>query len=103
MVARLQITAMPAMLFTRLQRSANSATGKEKIAMVIDTEESSAPSCLSERPHSALSAGNIATTTWRSMKSKAISRKAIVKANQAWRRGTSQVSCGCAPDTGTDS
>ena len=64
--ATLQIAAIMAMLFTRLTRSAKSATGNAPIATVIDTIETSAPSCLSERPHSALRKGNNETMTWRS-------------------------------------
>ena len=90
MVARLHTTAMAAMLFTRLQRSATSAMGSENRAMVIDTTETSPPSSWSESPHSAFSAGNIETTIWRSMKSKVISRNDMAKAKAACRRGTSQ-------------
>ena len=52
-VARLQITAITTMLFTRLARSANSATGIAPSATVTETTETSAPSCLSEGPQSA--------------------------------------------------
>ena len=92
MVARLHTAAMTAMLLTRLQRSASRAMGKAKTATVIDTTAVSAPSSLSLRPHSALSAGNIATTICRSMKSKTINRNAMTKANHACRRGTGQCS-----------
>jgi hypothetical protein len=67
MVARLHTTPMTTMLFTRLQRSASKAMGKANTATVIDTAAVNAPSSLSLSPHSALSAGNIDTTTWRSM------------------------------------
>jgi hypothetical protein len=52
-VARLHTVAIATMLFTRLTRSANSATGSAPRATVTDTTETSAPSCLSERSHSA--------------------------------------------------
>ena len=53
-VARLHSVAIATMLFTRLTRSANSATGTAPMATVTDTTETSAPSCLSDRFHSAL-------------------------------------------------
>lgn len=57
------------MLFTRLQRSASSAIGNAPKPTVRDTTDSNAPSSLSDRFHSAFSAGNIETTICRSMKS----------------------------------
>jgi hypothetical protein len=74
---------MMAMLVTRLQRSASRAMGKEKTAIVVDTDETSAPNWLSYRPHSDFSNGSIETTIWRSMESTVISRKAMPKANHA--------------------
>ena len=66
-VARLQAVAMTAMLLTRLMRSATSATGSAPSATVTETMETSAPSCLSDKPHSAFMCGNSETMTWRSM------------------------------------
>ena len=51
-VARLHTVAIATMLLTRLARSANSATGKAPSATVTETTETSAPSCLSDRPQS---------------------------------------------------
>ena len=65
--ARLQTSAIATMLLTRLTRSANSATGIPAAATVIETTDTSAPSSLSDRPHSALMCGNSETMTWRSM------------------------------------
>ena len=65
-VARLHAVAMTAMLFTRLARSATSAIGNAPSATVTDTTETSAPSCLSDRPQSVFMYGNSETTTWRS-------------------------------------
>ena len=45
--------AIATMLLTRLARSANKATGRAPNATVIETTETSAPSCLSDRPQSA--------------------------------------------------
>ena len=59
--------AMTTMLFTRLPRSASSATGMAPRATVTDTTETRAPSCLSDRPQSVFMYGNNDTITWRSM------------------------------------
>ncbi len=66
-VARLHTVAITAMLFTRLVRSAMSAIGSAPSATVTDTTDTSAPSCLSESPHSVLMYGNSDTMTCRSM------------------------------------
>ena len=66
-VARLQAVAMTTMLLTRLARSAISATGSAPSATVTETTDTSAPSCLSDRPQSAFMYGNSETMTWRSM------------------------------------
>ena len=44
-----------------------SATGSAPIATVTETIDTSAPSCLSDRPHSAFMCGNSETMIWRSM------------------------------------
>jgi hypothetical protein len=62
-VARLHAVAMTTMLLTRLTRSAISATGMPPIATVSETAETSAPSCVSERPHSAFRCGKSETMT----------------------------------------
>ena len=46
-------------------------------AAVTETTETSAPSCVSDRPHSASRFGNVATTTGRSTKSGSIKAKAV--------------------------
>ncbi len=66
MVAMLHTAAIATMLLTRLTRSANSATGSAPSATVIDTTDTSAPSCVSDRCHSAFRYGNSDTMTWRS-------------------------------------
>jgi len=65
-VARLQAVAITTMLLTRLARSASSATGRPHSATVTDTTDTSAPSWLSDSPHSALMCGNSDTMIWRS-------------------------------------
>ncbi len=65
-VARLQTVAITTMLLTRLVRSANSATGSAPSAMVTDTTETSAPSCVSDRPQSCFMWGKSETIIWRS-------------------------------------
>ncbi len=65
-VARLQTVPIATMLPTRLTRSAKRATGMPPIATVTETAETSAPSCVSERPHSAFRCGKSETMTWRS-------------------------------------
>jgi hypothetical protein len=52
MLARLHTVAITAMLRTRLQRSASSAIGMPANATVTETMETSAPSALSDTPHS---------------------------------------------------
>ena len=62
----LQTTAITTTLLTRLMRSAIQATGMPNTATVIEITETSRPSSLSERFHSAFRKGNIETMTWRS-------------------------------------
>jgi len=67
MQARLHSMAMRKMLLTRLCRSAHSAMGMAPTATVIETADTSEPSCLSDSPQACLRWGNSETMTWRSM------------------------------------
>ena len=66
MQATLHTTAITTMLFTRLKRSAIHATGMPNAATVIETIDTSRPSSLSDRFHSAFRYGNIDTMICRS-------------------------------------
>ena len=66
MQARLHTTAITTMLLTRLKRSAIQATGMPNTATVIEMTDTSRPSSLSDRLHSAFRYGNIDTMTCRS-------------------------------------
>ena len=85
--ARLQTVPMRAIARTRLHRSTSSAAGKAPSPTVTDTTDTSAPSCASDNAHSSCSAGNVATTTCRSAKSRTISANAA--ANTTLGRETS--------------
>ena len=52
--AMLHTVAITTMLLTRLMRSATSDTGSAHAARTIERTETKAPSCLSDRSHSAL-------------------------------------------------
>ena len=61
-----------------------------------DTTDTSAPSCASDNPHSFCSAGNVATTTCRSAKSRTISANAAantILGREASVRSTSSDWC----------
>ena len=62
----LHSTAIATMLFTRLTRSAIHATGMPNTATVMEITDTSRPSSLSDKFHSAFRNGNIETMTCRS-------------------------------------